>query len=179
ILSVARFSDPRKNVRMLFYAYHLLKQHRPNAPRLVLAGSTGPADADWAIARDLRIIGNIEYRPNLSPEGLAELYRAASLFVLPSDEEGFGMALVEAMACGVPVISTRCGGPETIVTEGETGHLTPVNDPRGMADRLHQLIQNPEKRALMGSRARDIVDIRFSLEATGRAYLDVYDRLLA
>lgn len=179
ILSVARFSDPRKNVRSLFKAYHLLKQGSANTPRLLLAGSAGPTEEDWKLARDLGIVGRITFEENPSSARLAELYREAAIFVLPSNEEGFGVVVVEAMASGIPVVSTRCGGPDTIVDEGRTGHLTPVGDVGAMAVQLRELLEHPLKRRQMGEAARRVAEERFSLRAAGRAYTDVYDSLLS
>jgi D-inositol-3-phosphate glycosyltransferase len=179
ILSVARFSDPRKNVGMLFRAYSRLRHALPEAPRLVLAGAAAPTQQDWDVARALGILKWIEFRENPTIEELAKLYREATLFVLSSNEEGFGIVLVEAMASGIPVICTLCGGPESVVAEGETGYLTPVGNHEAMAARMKEILMDADKRSQMGQEGRRVAEQRFSLEATGRAYVDVYDRLLA
>ncbi len=178
IFSVARFSDPRKNVPMLFKTYHALKQMAASAPPLVLAGSAAPSEADWNLADHLGIIESIRFEDSPSAERLAEMYREASVFVLSSNEEGFGLVLAEAMSSGVPVISTRCGGPESVVADGRTGYLTPVGDYRAMAERLNELLRDSAKRELMGHEARRIAERQFSIEVTGQAYIEVYDRLL-
>ena len=64
----------------------------------------------------------------LGDDELVELYRGAALLALSSDEEGLGLVILEAMASGIPVVSTACGGPQTSVVDGETGFLTPVGD---------------------------------------------------
>jgi glycosyltransferase involved in cell wall biosynthesis len=179
LLSVARFSDPRKNVAMLFRAYASLRQRMPDAPRLFLAGCDGPTEKDWELARQLDIAAWIEFRKSPSIEELAKLYREALLFVLSSNEEGFGLVLIEAMASGIPVLCTRCGGPESIVEEGSTGYLTPVADANAMAARLTELLLDPDRRARMSVQARRVAEKQFSLEATSGAYVAVYDRLLA
>jgi glycosyltransferase involved in cell wall biosynthesis len=178
LLSVARFSDPRKNVSMLFRAYSMLRERVPDPPRLVLAGSEGPTESDWELARKLGIAGRIEFRNNPGVEELANLYREATLFALPSNEEGFGIVLAEAMASGIPVVSTRCGGPESVVIDGKTGYLTPVGDHQAMARRLTELLTDVLRREEMGREGRRVAERRFSIETTGKAYVDVYDRLL-
>jgi len=175
---VARFSDARKNVQMLFRAYALVRDALPDAPRLVLAGTDGPTREDWAAARELNISDRVEFRDNPSPEELAQLYREAALFALASNEEGFGIVLLEAMASGIAVVCTRCGGPESIVVEGQTGRLTPVGDHRAMAATLIDLLRDANKRQEMGKRGRQLSQERFSIEVAGRSYLQVYDRLL-
>jgi mannosyltransferase len=126
----------------------------------------------------LGLSDRIEFRGNPTPEDLAQLYREAVLFALASNEEGFGIVLLEAMASGIAVVSTRCGGPESIVVEGQTGRLTPVGDHRAMAASLTELLRDANKRREMGSRGRRLSEERFSIEAAGRPYVQVYDRLL-
>jgi glycosyltransferase involved in cell wall biosynthesis len=174
---VGRFSDHRKNVRLLFAAYARLRQQYPDAPRLVLVGRA-PLPADWAYAASLDIAQCIDIHEQVSNHALAEFYRNASLFVLSSDEEGLGIVILEAMASGLPVVCTRCGGPETAVIEGETGYLTPVGDANALADAMQQLLQNPSTRQQMGQRGRQVAEERFSLAAAGKIYLDQYDALL-
>ncbi len=109
---------------------------------------------------------------------LADLYRHAMFFVLPSDEEGIGIVLLEAMASGLPVVSTCCGGPETAVLDGETGFLTPVGDAQALADAMQHLLDNPALRRRMGQAGRRIAEERFSLDVTGKVFLRKYDELL-
>jgi glycosyltransferase involved in cell wall biosynthesis len=179
MLAVGRFSDPRKNVRLLFTAYHQVCQHVPDLPQLVLVGDP-PLPQDQEYAQSLGIANRIDCRGPLvahSPE-LAAAYRGASLFVLSSDEEGLGIVILEAMASGLPVVSTRCGGPETAVIEGETGYLTPVDDAPAMADAMRRLLTDPALRQQMGQRGRQIAEERFSIAAAGKVFLDRYDTLL-
>jgi glycosyltransferase involved in cell wall biosynthesis len=178
ILAVGRFSDPRKNVRLLFKAYHQLRQSLADCPRLVLAGVM-PIPQDWMYAESLGIIPWIERHEHVSVQTLAELYRGASLFVLSSNEEGLGLVILEAMASSLPVVSTRCGGPETAVIEGETGYLTPVDDAEALAAAMQCLLQAPAQRQTMGQRGRQIAEERFSIAAAGQIYIDQYDMLLA
>ncbi|MCS6882526.1 MAG: glycosyltransferase [Oscillochloridaceae bacterium] len=179
LLSVGRWGDPRKNCRMLFAAYARLIQALPAAPKLILAGATAPSPEDLTFARSLGIERRVEIHVDLSREALRDLFQEASLFVLPSEEEGLGIVIIEAMACGLPVISTRCGGPETAVVEGETGYLTPVGDAQALANRMAELIEAPELRRRMGQAGRRVAEQRFSLEAAGKVYLDKYDELLS
>jgi len=179
ILSVARFNDVRKNVRLLFSAYHILRTKVPNAPRLILAGEYGPSCDDWNAAVFLGIADHVEFREGLLVDDLADLYRNAALFVLSSNEEGLGIVLLEAMASGTPVVSTRCGGPETIIVDEETGFLTPVGDAQALAARMQQLLESPQLRRDMGAAGRRAIEARFSLDLAGRAFLDKYEEILS
>lgn len=178
ILSVGRFSDPRKNVRMLFEAYAQLLQARPHAPELVLAGRTLPGENDMAFAAKLGIVERIKMRENLSISELQEVYRGASLFVLSSDEEGLGIVILEVMSSGLPVVATRCGGPETVMEAGETGLLTPVGDPAALARAMDELLGDEGRRRKMAEGARKTAERSFSLIASFEPYLNRYDRLL-
>lgn len=179
ILSVGRFADPRKDVRTLLRAYALLRRTVPNAPKLVLAGFSMPARADWQFAGSLNITEFIEQRPVVSPRELADLYRGAGFLVLSSVEEGLGLSVMEAMASGLPVISTRCGGPETLVADGETGYLTPISDAEAMAEKMRTLLGDWDLRKRMGDRARRIAVEKFSLEQAGKVIIEEYDQLFS
>lgn len=179
IICVGRLSDPRKNVRLLLSAYASLRQQMPSAPRLILVGRTGLELADMAFARDMKIDASIDVLKDVSNEELKTLYRRAGLFVLSSDEEGLGLVILEAMACGLPIISTDCGGPATAIMAGETGVLTPVGDADALAKAMQSLLEQPALRRQMGQAGRKRIEERFSIEAAGKVYLDQYDRLLA
>ncbi len=179
VLCVGRLADPRKRVDLLFEAYAGLCARLEDPPRLLLAGSSAPTEASWARARELGVLERIEFRPDVPGDELVELYRSASIFALSSDEEGLGIVIVEAMACGLPVVSTDCGGPSTSVLDGETGILVPRNEPEALASAMHAMFVDPERRARMGRKSRARASEMFSLEATGRHFLDWYDCALA
>ncbi|MFO1431397.1 MAG: glycosyltransferase family 4 protein [Candidatus Competibacteraceae bacterium] len=178
ILSVGRFNDPRKNIELLFKAYYQLKQILPNAPRLFLAGQSPPPPSAWDIARSFGITPFIQYYAKCNQNELISLYQNASLFVLSSDEEGLGVVILEAMACGLPIVSTRCGGPETSITEGVNGFLTPLNDKHTLAVRMKDLLTNPVLCRAFGRKSRQLAEENFSLDKAGQKFLDVYDDLL-
>jgi glycosyltransferase involved in cell wall biosynthesis len=178
ILSVGRFSDPRKNIKSLFNAYSRLHQLMPNAPKLLLAGHTGPSKDDWDLVDVLGIRGYVEFKENVSPRHLAQLYRRAKLFVLSSDEEGLGLVILEAMSSGVPVVSTDCGGPSTLILDGITGYLVSIGDSQTLAQRMFTILSHRELRREMGRRARRRVEEHFSYEVSGKLFLNIYDQLL-
>jgi len=178
ILSVGRFADSRKNVRMLFDAYAMLVQSVPCAPRLVLAGATAPTAADMQFAAARGIADRLEIRVNVPADELPSVYQNAMLFALSSDEEGLGIAILEAMACGLPVVSTRCGGPEMIVRDGATGFLVERNDASAFADAMQRLVDNKELRGTFCSSARRIAVEVFSHHASAERFLTTYDDIV-
>ena len=178
ILAVGRLDDPRKNIAMLLEAFALVKRKVTASVRLVLAGERPPGTEITALANRLAVADAIDVRVSLSLDELASLYRRATVFALSSDEEGLGLAALEAMASGVPAVCTRCGGPETSVIDGETGFLVPIGDADALADRLVRLLSDCDLRRRMGEAARAHVGRNFSLRRTGDAFLRAYDELL-
>ena len=179
LLSVGRFGDPRKNIRLLFDVYHRLRQSRQDTPPLVLAGGLPPSPDDMEYAESLGIMPFVDWFENVTADQLSSLYQDAALFLLSSNEEGLGLVIAEAMACGLPVISTSCGGPETLVIEGVTGHLVPVGDLDAMTSKIQELLLKPTLRQSMGQAARQRAVEHFSMDATGKVFLNHYDLLLA
>jgi glycosyltransferase involved in cell wall biosynthesis len=179
ILCVGRFADPRKRIALLFEAYALLRERFPEAPTLILAGATGPTEPDWARAEELGVREAVDFRERVPEEELLELYRTASLFALSSDEEGLGLVILEAMASAIPVVSTACGGPATSVVDGETGWLVPRGDAEALAAAMAKTLGDRELLQRMGREARRRAVESFSIAATGRLFLERYDRLLS
>jgi len=178
LLFVGRFDDPRKNLELLLEAYGLLCAAVPRTPRLALVGRAPLAQRYWSMAEAWNIRDRIDTYIGVNDDVLAGLYRDSSLYVLPSDEEGLGIVILEAMASGLPVVSTRCGGPETAVVEGETGYLTSVGDAQALAQAIQRLVEDPDLRQRMGKAGRQRVERKYSLEAASKVYLETYDELL-
>lgn len=178
VLCVGRMPDPRKNIRLLLEAYAVLPDDVRMRLRLVLAGLAGPPDDFWRRAEALGLRGRIEFIHNPSSNELVALYQKASMFVLPSDEEGLGVVLLEAMACGIPVVSTRSGGPDSIITEGEDGYLVPLDDVAALADRIARLHRDGALNRAIGQRARATIQHRYAEEVARQPFLDVWENLL-
>lgn len=178
ILCVARLSDPRKNIILLLEAYALLPSNIRKNVRLVLAGSSGPPLSFWQRADALDLRDRITFIERPERNELVSLYQKAALFALPSDEEGFGVVLLEAMACGIPVVSTRSGGPEDIISDASDGYLVPLNDADAMSKRCADLLQDPILNIAMGKKARQMVEHRYAEEVAGQVFLDVWQGLL-
>ncbi|HET6553595.1 MAG TPA: glycosyltransferase family 4 protein [Dyella sp.] len=178
ILYVGRLQDPRKNLGLLVRAYVRLCALTRKPPRLVLAGHgqlPAAVRADLAFLSDPGLVSVVS-APDA--EALRALYRHAACFALSSHEEGFGMVLVEAMACGVPVIATRCGGPEEIITDGIDGRLVGCGAREAMALAMLEVCADFERNLRMGEAARATVLRRFSSQSAFEPFLDVYQRLL-
>jgi N-acetyl-alpha-D-glucosaminyl L-malate synthase BshA len=104
---------------------------------------------------------------------------ASDVLLLPSEQESFGLAALEAMACEVPVVASRVGGIPEVVDDGETGFLSAVGDVGKMADDAARLLADPERRSEMGARARESAISRYSTDLVIPRYIEFYERVLA
>jgi glycosyltransferase involved in cell wall biosynthesis len=105
------------------------------------------------------------------------VYQEASVFAIPSDQEGLCIAGLEAMACGLPVVSTRCGGPEAFVRHGKTGLLVAGHSETELATALQALLTDQEGRQRLGRQARALVEREYSYALFARQLRDVYARV--
>ena len=107
------------------------------------------------------------------------LLRTAHVVCLPSYREGLPKALIEAAACGRPIITTDVPGCRDVVRDGENGLLVPARDARGLADAIGKLANDAALRARMGARSREIAEREFSVTAVAEETLAVYAALLS
>lgn len=173
--TVGRF-DPIKNLPLLLRSAATVMAGQPRLA-LLLVGD-GPERATVrALAESLGIAPRTVftgYRPDAR-----RVLQCLDLFVLPSFSEGTSMALLEAMACGIPVCVTDVGGNPEVVTDGETGRLVPSNDDAALADALADVMAAREKWQQMATKAYDLVSGRFSFERMLEEYDRIYRELAA
>jgi D-inositol-3-phosphate glycosyltransferase len=106
-----------------------------------------------ALRQEYGLIDLVAFLGKRGQDTLPYYYSAAEAVVVPSHYESFGMVALEAMACGTPVVASQVGGLAFLVKDSETGFTVPVGDPDSLADKLTQLIQNPELHQLLGQNA--------------------------
>lgn len=107
------------------------------------------------------------------------VYPSLDAYICTSETEGLSNVLLEAAASGLPIIATDVGGNGEIVSGGENGYLVPVGEPEQIAAAALALIANPEQRARMGARSRQIVSQKFSLDVMVRQHEELYTKLLS
>jgi starch synthase len=137
---------PRKGVRYLLDAFALL-QH-PKKELVVVGPRSSPSGLE-----DVTVPEHVRFAGVLKGEALARAYREASVFVLPTLEEGLALVLGEALAHGTPVITTVNSGGADLFQDGEEGFLTPIRDPAALAARMQQLADDPALRERMSHAA--------------------------
>ena len=138
--------EPRKNLGMLCRAYERYREQAGRrAALLVLAGAPGwRAEEDLESIDRLRREGKLVWFRGASDDQLLLLYNAASLLVLPSRYEGFGLTAIEAMACGTPVLASNSSSLPEVV--GEAGILLPPDDPDAWAAALREVTEHRARR---------------------------------
>lgn len=170
VLFVGR-RDPYKNLPALVRAFARVLREVP-AARLVVVG---PPDARYpeaeAAAREVRLGDAVEWRGYVDGPGLVRAYREAAVFALPSRYEGFGLPVIEAMACGTPVV---CGNGSSLPeVAGDAAALVPPDDEGEIAAAVVRVLTDPAHAAALRERGLHRA-AQFSWERTARLTLDAY-----
>jgi glycosyltransferase involved in cell wall biosynthesis len=166
--------EPRKNVGALLDAYAILRSRMPAAPPLLLAGNVSPACA--AVLEPLSrppLAGHARHVGYVSGDGREQLYRQASMIVLPSFDEGFGIPALEAMTIGIPVVASNRGALPEVV--GDAGSLVDPEDREGLATAMQRLLADGDW-ARRCSTAGIAQSRRFSWAASASTLTAVYAR---
>jgi glycosyltransferase involved in cell wall biosynthesis len=158
----------QKGVQYLLEAFRRLDL--PDA-ELVLVGGTFPDSKTFLPQYE----GLYRHVPFVPQADLVEFYNTVSVFVLPSLQDGFGMVVYEAAACGLPVIVSENVG--ATIRDGQDGFIVPIRDPEALADRLLRLYRDPVLREAMGRSAHAYVQ-QFTWEAYHRQVIANYRRVL-
>lgn len=170
--------EPRKNVDGLIRAYAGWRKQQPDAPPLVIAGGKGWYYAHiFSLVESLDLTKYIRFTDYVPQHELPLWYNAASLFVYPSHFEGFGLPVLEAMACGTPVItSTSSSLPEVTGNSGAARLVSPA-DTDALAAALREVMADNDLRAVMSQQAL-IRAAHFRWDKTARETVEVYRKAL-
>ncbi len=169
---IARLSSV-KGIDVLIKAMPLVLKRLPSV-KLLIAGQ-GPEEILLKnLTRDLSLTASVHFK-NTSQQ-TQELLAAFDVFVMPSLMEGLGLSVMEAQACGVPVVASRVGGLVDLVQEGTSGYLVPANDPVALADRIIEALESPQQSRTMAQQARLNIERHFSAETMVKQTLEVYEQ---
>src|SRR5690606_34508589 len=150
LLCVARAADPNKGVGVLLEAVARLA----TPARLVLVDEDHPLHPARQHAARLGLGERLEITGRLPAAELVRRYRSATLVVVPSLYEGFGLPAAEAMACGTPVVATAAGALPEVMRTGGGGTVVAKGDPAALARAIDELLAQPARRAQLGKEAR-------------------------
>ncbi|MDP9762725.1 MULTISPECIES: N-acetyl-alpha-D-glucosaminyl L-malate synthase BshA [Deinococcus] len=142
--------------------------------RLLMIGDGPERARAFDLAQQLGVIGRTHFLGSF-PD-VQTVLGICDLFLLPSSNESFGLAALEAMACEVPVVAARAGGVPEVIEDGVTGFLTPVGDVDMMADAALRILRDRELYTQLGTNARRAAIERFHPDLIVPQYVDVYNR---
>jgi colanic acid/amylovoran biosynthesis glycosyltransferase len=127
---------------------------------------------------DLGLRDRVRLEGAMTSQQVLEQLQRTDVFVLPSVEEGISNAVLEAMATGVPIVTTNAGGMAEAITDGNEGFVVPVRDVEMLADRIEKLVRDPHLRASMGAIARQRAEREFSIARQVKGFEDIYEAVL-
>jgi N-acetyl-alpha-D-glucosaminyl L-malate synthase BshA len=174
LVHVSNFRPVKRPVDCVEILARVLKTTRA---RLVMVGDGSERSQAEHRARCLDVFEHCSF-VGKQPK-IVDYLSASDVLLLPSEQESFGLAALEAMACEVPVIASRVGGVPEVVTDGETGFLSEVGDLEKMSADAARLLADEEMRREMGRRARESAISRYSTDLVIPQYINFYERVLA
>ncbi len=177
--TVCRF-DPNKDILGLIESFGLVA--RPDIDLVIVGGAKG--DKEQRYLKTVKsAVESSDMRPRIYMVGqqsdIPMFLGAMDLYVQSSTREGLSNALMEAMACGLPVVATDVGGTGELVSHGSTGFIVPPNDPIALARAMNELASDTESRSQMGEAGRKLVVDHYSSAAFLRRMTALYDTGLA
>jgi glycosyltransferase involved in cell wall biosynthesis len=175
VVGTAGRLEPVKRLDLLISAAAKLRPRFPDL-RVLIAGDGASRPQLERLTHDLSLGDAVEFAG--WRDDLASLHRQLGVFCVTSEQEGFGVAALEAMASGVPVVASRVGGLPELVEDGRSGFLVPAGDVDALADRIARLLGDAELRARMGAAARRAVEERFTTDRMVGAIEAVYRAVL-
>jgi colanic acid/amylovoran biosynthesis glycosyltransferase len=147
--------------------------------RLTIVGDGPEEDRILRTAEDLGIRSRVALAGRKPPTEVRRILQEQDFFLHASLSEGIANVVLEAMACGLPVVSTDAGGMEEAIVDGEEGYLVPLRDAETMAERIAKLAACPKLRREMGQKARVRTVREFDLQDQGRQFVQLYQAVLS
>ena len=178
LIATVSSSSPMKGLNVLLDAFAALHRERPSLT-LTVVGRDGHPDTQKKL-KTLNLNGAVRFTGWVTSEEIATTYAQSTIAIVPSLYEGFGLPAAEAMACGVPVVSTHAGAlPEVIGTDGSAGVLVAPGEVAAMVAPIRELLDSPERRLAMGAVGRSRVESLFTWRRSARRTAELYQEAIA
>lgn len=174
ILMHASNFRPVKRVGDVIRIYARIREQIP--AKLILIGEGPERPHIQQLVKEMGLASDVHFLGE--QDQLEPLFFCTDLFLLPSEQESFGLTALEAMNCGVPVVASNIGGLPEVIVHGETGYLLPVGDVEGMAAKAVEILSDPARLSLFRAQARRRAEQHFDAENIIPQYEAFYEELL-
>lgn len=175
LITTASADQPLKGTQYLIPAFARLREMYPDL-HLIFIGRPKPGGTTAKLIDQHNLADAITFRHGISAETIVELYARATIAVVPSEYEGFGLPAAEAMACAVPVVATDGGALPEVV--GDAGMTVPRSNPAALTEAIATLLDDKEQRENLGSRGRIRMLEEFCWSRVASSLTDYYNRVL-
>jgi glycosyltransferase involved in cell wall biosynthesis len=175
LITTASADQPLKGSQHLIPAFARLCSQFPQL-RLVFVGQPKPGGRTDQLIERLGVADRIRFLHGVSADEFRELYAGSAIAVVPSEYEGFGLPAGEAMACGIPLVSTDGGALPEVV--GDAGRIVPAKDPDALARAIAELLTDPTARSVLGQRGRERILEQFSWSRAARQLAELYREVI-
>jgi L-malate glycosyltransferase len=174
LIHVSNFR-PVKRVRDVIKIFNIVKQKLPS--KLILVGDGPDRSECEKLCRELKLCNDVKFLGKQT--ALVEILSISDLFLIPSQSESFGLAALEAMSCGLPVVSSSVGGLPELITHNETGFIAEIGDVERMAKYAIDLLTNKQKYNLFAANSRKKAVEKFNIEKLTNQYENYYLKILS
>jgi glycosyltransferase involved in cell wall biosynthesis len=179
VVGTIRWLEKTYGIDTLIRAFTLLREQRPDLDiELRVVGDGPERDRLGRLCRELGVQGAVRFIGYVPPEETWKYHQQMSVFVALSRRESFGVAVLEASACGKPVVASDIGGLREVVVPGFTGFLVPPDSPREAAEAIGRLIENPALRAELGRNGRKWVEEKYDWKKNVQEMIEMYRKAL-
>jgi glycosyltransferase involved in cell wall biosynthesis len=176
LMATCSADAPLKGLRYLLHAYARLLEQFPQL-ELLLISKPNPGGKTERLVQRLGLVDKVRFVNGISTQQMVHYYAEAAIAVVPSVYEGFGLPAGEAMACGVPVVSTDGGALPEVV--GDAGVIVPAKDVDALAEAIAALLRDPARREELGARGKRRIEENFCWQVCARQMTAYYRQVLA
>jgi glycosyltransferase involved in cell wall biosynthesis len=175
LMATCSADAPLKGLRYLLHAYAQLLERYPDL-ELLLVSKPNPGGKTERLVQRLGLADKVQFVKGISTEQMVQYYAEAAIAIVPSVYEGFGLPAGEAMACGVPVVSTDGGALPEVV--GDAGVIVPAKNIEALVEAIDTLLQDPLARADLGARGKQRIEENFCWQVCARQMTEYYNQVL-
>ena len=175
ILFAGRFNDPRKNITFLLEAFSKVAKKYPSWKLTLLGDEASPSLIKKV--KELDIEDKVEFPGFVSLETYKKYFKSARIFTLCSKQEGQAIVVLEAMAMGLPIITTKNGGTDAFMDDGENGFLVERDSPEDFVKALDLIITDGKRRIKMGEHSRQLLESYYDQHISEEKFLNVFNEV--